>query len=120
MIWRERLACKTCLWGQRLPRNCAPTVDYARRPVIRRPKPGEAVYNMTEKSFILSHFRKGRVTMLPLECAMRVPKELEFLENLITSIKKKLEEENTSQVAPSTAKVAAAMLAMINDTGEEN
>ena len=106
--------------GQRLPRNRAPTVDHVRGPVIRRLKPGEAVKNVTEKSLMLSHFRKRRVTMSPLECAMRVPGELKFLENLVTSIKKRLQEENTRQVVTSPAEVAAATVAMVNGTDEEN
>ena len=75
--------------GQELPRNRIPTLD-ARVLVIRRPRPTKAARSISEKLLMLSHFWKGRVTMTPFEYAMRVPSELEFLENLVASIKRRL------------------------------
>ena len=58
--------------------------------------------------------------MSSFECAMMVPRELEFLKNLVISIKKKLEEEDTRQIAPLAVEVTATTAAMLSGVAEEN
>ena len=51
---------------------------------------------------------------------MRVSRKLEYLENLVASIKKKMEEENIYQVTLGTEDMTVATVAMVNNRSEED
>lgn len=57
--------------------------------------------DLSEKSKIRAHFMKGRVTLSPLECIMKLPGEMEYLEDLIKAVKKNRNSSKGQSVDPS-------------------
>ena len=57
--------------------------------------------------------------MSPLECTMRVLSELECLENMVASIKKKIDKKELRNNSPLVVEMARVVDAMVNGLGEE-